>query len=56
MILIRYRYGIDAKDVVIPGDCFDVHGEFIHVGCNGELVAMVRTDDISGIFITDKKE
>lgn len=53
MVLIKFRYS--DNDIVIPGDCFDVHDDFIFVGHKNEVVAMVRADAVDGVFITDKE-
>ena len=55
-VVIKFRGGIDPDHMNIPGDCFDIQGDFIYVGCEGKIVAMIRTDIVNYICISEKKE
>ena len=55
-VVFKFKDGIQPDHMNIPGDCFDIHGEFIYVGSGGEIVAMIRTDIINYVCISEKKE
>ena len=55
-VVIQFRYNLNPNVLNLPGDSFDTHGEFTYVGCNGEIIAMIRTDIIDYICISEKKE
>jgi hypothetical protein len=52
-VVIKFRYSTDGEDMIIPGDSFDMHDDFVYIGCKREVVGMVRTESVTGIFITD---
>lgn len=55
MVLIKFRYSDSPSQILVPGDTFDMHDDFIFIGNKNEVVAMVRADAVDGVFVTDKE-
>ena len=49
-VVIKLKYG-NPDTLIVPGDCFDMHEDFIYVGSGGEIIAMIRTELIDYIYI-----
>ena len=54
--VFKFKDGIEPDHMNIPGDCFDLRGDFVLVWRGEDVVAMVRTDIINYVCISEKKE
>ena len=54
--VFRFIKGIEPDHMNIQGDCLDRREDFIYVWNGENLVAMVRTDIVNTVCISEKKE
>ena len=53
-VVIKLKYG-NPDTLIVPGDCFDMHEDFIYVGSGGDIVGMFRADSIEYIYIVKEE-
>lgn len=55
-VVFKFKDGIEPDHMNIPGDCFDLRNDFVLVWQGEDVVAMVRTDIINYVCISEKSK
>ena len=55
-VVIKFTEGIEPNHINIPGDCIERRDDFIYVWDGDIVVAIVRTEIVNMVCISEKKE
>ena len=55
-VVVTFKEGIEPNHMNIPGDGIERRDEFIYVWEGEFVVAMVRTDTVNMVCISEKRE
>ena len=55
-VVFKFKEGIEPDHMNIPGDCIERREEFIYVWDGEFVAAMVRTEIVNMVCISEKKD
>lgn len=55
-VVFKFKEDIEPNHMNIPGDCIDMRDDFIYVWDGDFVVAIVRTEIVNMVCMSEKKE